>query len=134
MDILPSQNGIPAPSGENWDVNRSTFGQLLTGEPDEALSYGSSQFRSEAEKGFKATRQGDTITVTGIVTHSWGDRYDFHGSDDYYGLMNALRDSGRAAEFDSKASWQQEMTAKIRLRNGKPTLESVDWADMEPES
>ena len=132
VDIMPSQNGIPASSGENWDVNRSTLGQLWAREPDEALAYGSSQFRSEAEKGFRATRHGDEIKVTGVVTHSWGDRYDFHGSDDYYGLMNALRDSGRATEFNSSTSWQQEMTATIKIKDGKLTLESVDWADLEP--
>jgi len=134
IDIRPSRNGVPDVRGEKWDTGRKDWQQLLAGRPDELLAYGSSQFTSEAESGFKASREGDTITVTGIVTHSWGDRYDFHGSDDYYGLMNTLRDSGRAAEFDSKTSWQQEMTAKIRLQDGKPTLESVDWADLEPGS
>lgn len=51
---------------------------------------------------------------------------------DAYAPITALRDSGRAAEFNSSTSWQQEMTATIKIKDGKLTLESVDWADLEP--
>ena len=128
--IAPTQLGGGTPEPEPWDVRRSSTEQFFGRGPDEALAYGSSQFNSVAEKGLKATRNGDTITVTGIVTHRWEDRYDFHGSDDYYGLMNTLRDAGRAAEFNSSTSWQQEMTATIRIENGKMRLDSVDWRDL----
>jgi len=46
--------------------------------------------------------------------------------------MNALRDSCQAAEYNSSTSWQQEMTATIKIKDSKLTLESVDWTDLEP--
>jgi hypothetical protein len=118
-------------SMENWDTIRGTAGHAVRGEIDEALAFGTSKFRSNDDNGFMATRDGDTIIVTGTVTHKWGDRYDFHGEESPYPVMNGLRDDGRAAEYDSSASWRQEMTATLKIKNGELQIDSVNWRDID---
>lgn len=84
----------------------------------------------------KCSRKGDTITVTGVVNHDWSDRYDFDGESSPDPVMNSLRDSGRAAEFDSKAAWAQKMTVRLKITDGGLTLDpnSVEWRDLESEA
>ncbi|MFC6855034.1 hypothetical protein ACFQHZ_05490 [Marivibrio halodurans] len=118
-------------SMEAWNTIRGTTGHMVSGEMDEALAFGTSNFKSTDDNGFVATRKGDRITVAGIVTHEWDDPYDFHGEESPYPVMNALRDDGRAAEYHNKSSWRQEMTATIKIKNGELEIDSVAWRDLD---
>ncbi|HBM12347.1 MAG TPA: hypothetical protein DD390_06595, partial [Rhodospirillaceae bacterium] len=131
--ILPEGAKDKSGIADHWEAERSTLGQLLTGNPDEALAFGTNQFRSDINDGFTASREGDTITVTGVVNHNWKDRYDFDGESSPDPIMNRLRDSGRAAEFDSSASWAQKMTVKLKIVDGDLKMRSIDWRNLENE-
>ena len=134
--ILPDKLKDDSRRADYWEVEGKTLGHVLGGDIDEALAFGSNELTSNLQDGFTATRKGDTITVTGVVNHDWSDRYDFDGESSPDPVMNSLRDSGRAAEFDSKAAWAQKMTVRLKITDGGLTLDpnSVEWRDLESEA
>ncbi|MBP5857057.1 hypothetical protein KAJ83_08555 [Marivibrio halodurans] len=134
--ILPDKLKDDSRRADYWEVEGKTLGHVLGGDIDEALAFGSNELTSNLQDGFTATRKGDTITVTGVVNHEWSDRYDFDGESSPDPVMNSLRDSGRAAEFDSRAAWAQKMTVRLKITDGGLTLDpnSVEWRDLESEA
>ncbi|NMM45870.1 hypothetical protein HH303_15340 [Rhodospirillaceae bacterium KN72] len=138
--LLAMKDGdsLQLPAGpDEADMPRDRFNSITRSEEnlknweiDEALASGKSQFNSEAQNGFTATRSGDTITITGDVTHSWKDPYDFDGGPSS-ALPEAARDHGNAKEYDNQSAWKQRMIATYRIQDGQLVLQSVDWSDLD---
>lgn len=131
--ILPKGAQPNPDAADFWDVRTTTLEQLAEGEPDEALAFGTSQFSSSTIDGFTATRDGDTVTVTGVVNHDWTDRYDFDGESSPDPMMNRLIERGHAAEFDSVAGWAQKMTMELEIVGGELEVVSTHWEDLDDE-
>lgn len=83
---------------------------------DLAAASGSSTLTSVGK--FRATRKGNKIFVTGTVTHTWKDRYDWDDAGvgwTYIPGFGVIRDregrkleaAGRAKSFDMESKWRQ---------------------------
>jgi hypothetical protein len=57
-------------------------------------------------------------------------QYYFDGGASPNSVMNALRDAGSAAEFESLSSWRQDMTVILKIVGGELIVDSVEWADI----
>lgn len=120
-------NDISEPR-DHYDANNRSWDHLMNGRLDDMLAYGSESFTSNATDGFTAKREGDIITITGTVTHNWDDNYDFHGGSSSL-LPEAARDHGSAREYRNSATWQQDLTATLRIEGGKLKPESFIWTN-----
>jgi hypothetical protein len=125
---LPQGPNDSVKGRDYYDVENSTWDHTKNLKLDDALAYGSEKISSKAYDGFTAKREGDTITIEGTVTHEWGDDYDFHGGSSSL-LPEAARDHGSAREYRNSATWQQDLTAKFKIKGGELIPESFDWTD-----
>ena len=112
---------------DHWDREFTTWGLAMGGEWDLALATGSSKLRTEGA--YRATRKGDVIHIEGTVSHTWMDRYDFHGKDDLAHDAKRLQDAGRGVPFDVEAKWKQVVKGTIRIEDGKLADPRFQWTD-----
>jgi hypothetical protein len=72
--------------------------------------------------------------MTGTVTHTWEDPYDFTDGGFLSRLANkAAEAGGGAAVYTNTASWDQEMTAVFEIVDGDLRLKSIEWIDVDLE-
>ena len=116
---------------DHWERKLHPMGLLARGEIDLALAAGTSHVLSEGV--YRATRKGDMITITGVVTHTWADRYDFHKWQPFAEGALALEQHRGAKPFDVEARWEQIVGGTLRRRRGQWTVRPFDWVDREPE-
>ncbi len=117
---------------DNWkrDSGWSGFAKELTvGDRDFALAHGRSDLSSDGS--FKAVRRGDTIHITGEVTHAWKDAYDFHPMQPLADGALALQKHRGAKPFHAEASWKQRVEGTVRLRNGRLVEPRFNWRDVD---
>jgi hypothetical protein len=82
---------------------------------------------------FTAIVDGENITVSGIVTHMWQDKYDFH---DGLGVlipgfgyipdadMKKLATKGKAREYRLESIWHQSLSAKFKVGDSNS---QINW-------
>ena len=82
------------------------------------------------------SRNGDEISIDGLVTHDWNDKYGFH-PDRYLGIGGFLAKGAEALEqhrgakpFATNSSWARRVTGKIRIENGELTDPRFEWEDL----
>lgn len=96
--------------------------------------------------GFSFARKGDRIEFRGLVDHVFDEPYNFEAGTSFWkpyalgpldriygddGLL--LAQHGRAAEYRMKSTWPQQAKGTLRIEpDGKLSLESVEWTDMDP--
>ena len=128
--LVNLQDGKSISLGRTTIKNDFKMPELIaTGEFDTALGAGRSNIRSIGN--FDAHRVGNIIHIHGNVSHVWKDRYDFHKFQPGADGALALRDGGRAKEFDFGAEWKQSVAGTLQIfpdgRLGNPRFQ---WSDL----
>jgi hypothetical protein len=101
--------------------------QYLGNDTDFALAFGRMKLRGDAE--FTATRKGKTIHIQGSVTHKWEDTYDFEkGQVGAAGSLRLEKEMG-AKPFPIRASWKQNFSGTVTLKNGELSNPNITWTD-----
>ena len=128
MSALPE--GRSYEFSDKWDRDldiRDYAWNAAFGDQDYATALGRVKFLSEGR--FHAERKGDQIVITGMVTHSLSDPYDFHrwqpGAD---GAL-ALQQYRGAKPFVFEGDWRQPVRAVAPIRNGKLGRPVVTWGE-----
>ena len=100
------------------------------------LFFGSGNSELQSEGRFRATRDGDTVTVRGRVEHHWKDTYDWHeglaARIPFLGTIDdddavALEKAGRGKSFEMTGTWFQDVTVTLQMVDGKPTDPRIEW-------
>jgi hypothetical protein len=139
LAMISGETDVMATTIDRWQVAYEE-GSLLRnsdfGDPDFGRAFG--QLAVNAFVTAEAAFEDGKIVVTGSVEHWLMDRYDFGGdeygysySDGYERQAAALEEAGRARQFDVGAGWKQRFTATIRIVDGKPRIEKLEWVDTE---
>ncbi len=132
-DLKTMKDGQSITFWDNWDIDRKNVPVILDTigrDRNFALAFGETKVKANGE--FKATRHGDRIEITGIVTHDWDDKYDFHNIQPGAAEARVLEPAGEAAPFKMGAKWQRKMTATVEIRNGKLMNPKVTWTEIDP--
>lgn len=87
----------------------------------------------ESKGSFVARRKGDEIVIEGMVVHNFDDPYDFHlGQSGAPGAL-AMEQYRGAKSYDRKGSWQQGVTARVRVKERRGQrrflLLDVEWGE-----
>ena len=115
---------------EHWD---RVFGELDVqreywfGDRDFALANGEMSIKSGFDG--NAVRDGDKIRVTGTVTHSWDDPYDFSRWQPGGIDALAMQKGRRASEFKIHGEWKQRAKGTVTIRDGKLVDPRFEWVD-----
>jgi hypothetical protein len=116
--MAETHNGDKASGPKRSTLER--FGES----PNFALAFGRANFNSKVE--VKATREGDTIHINGMVEHTLRDNYKFDHEDRGASLARPLQESGRAQGYDNSHGWRQPVEGSIPILAdgtfGRPTL------------
>lgn len=67
------------------------------------------------------------VTISGTVTHSLHDDYDFHRWQPGAEGALALQDSRSAKPFAFGTEWKQQLTAVIPVKEGRLGKPKVTW-------
>lgn len=125
------QNGVSYKFSDNWDRDLNIWDYAWNGafaDQDFAAALGRVQLVSEGQ--FHAERKGGEIVITGMVTHSVSDPYDFHpwqpGAD---GAL-ALQWYRGAKPFVFESRWRQPVRAVVPVRNGRLGRPVVTWGEV----
>lgn len=94
-----------------------------------ALAFGKTGIVGEGD--FIATRKGDTIEITGSVTHNWTDNYDFHGGQPGSTDAKILEEKKIARQYAFGGTWRQTVRATVKIVNGKPVVRKTEWTDLD---
>lgn len=131
LRLRDMQDGDEINFQDNWD---STFDfsdvaySYLLGDANFALAYGVNNLKSNGE--FTAKRQGDRITIEGVVRQTWKEPYDFERGQPGAAEGHTLERHGKARPYQSIAEWEQPVRAVVRIRNGRlHDVESVKWGE-----
>ncbi len=138
--LLKLEEGQKVNIRDNWDYKVGYFpdksitdpsrSHILRGDIDEILSTGNSSVKSEGD--FQAKRQGNTILIDGVVSHKWGDRYDFDLVQSGGASATTLEKAGRAKSFDIESKWDQRVTGTVQIKDGKLVNPRLTWKDINP--
>lgn len=138
--ILELNDGETINVRDNWDykvgylpkgsILSPSRSHLLRGDMDEALSTGTSFVKSEGD--FQARRKENIVFIEGVVSHGWGDRYDFDPMQSGGGGAVALERAGRAKNFDIKSNWKQKVYGTVEIKDGKLVDPHLSWKDISP--
>ena len=129
VDLMPSL--YSKLQGALSFTEEELLGEDRTKEMNEALSYGGFHVRSEVV--FYAERHGDEIRITGEITHSMRDIYDFgrYGPGRMLGAYD-LQEVGRGTPFEIEGAWKQEVKGTVKIlgselvvRDGKRVREHI---------
>jgi hypothetical protein len=118
-EALALGTGATSTFTDHWD-------RSLTGGVTTELYYASGTSNIRSTGTFTLTRTGNTIRISGTVTHVWNDPYDWHA-----GLSAYIPGSGRisdedalllqqhrgAAPFHMTASWNQTLSGNYLVDN-----------------
>ena len=99
------------------------------GDKNLARAFGKTNIKSNF-KGH-AVRQGNTIYVTGTVTHSWNDPYDFERFQPGAAGPLLLERFGRAKRFKMEGSWDHRVEGTVEVRDGKLVNPQFEWKDID---
>lgn len=100
---------------------------------NEFFAVGSTNLRSYVEPGaIVITRQGNKLHIRAIVEHEWKDPYDFDEDGPIGRDAKPLERYGRAASFDLRANWHQELVGTIEIRDNELVNPKFEWHDMPP--
>jgi len=127
---FPHDLQVPA---DYWEAARTTAGNAVRGNIDEALASGSSAIRSEAIHGFTAKRTGDRVRMEGLIQHTWRDRYDFEEGGLAAHFPMVVEEAGRAKRFLQESTWQQKLVIDWDVEDGKLVNPRYLWMDIDPE-
>jgi hypothetical protein len=117
---------------DDWsrDYKEMAFAREVTlGDKNFAFAHGQTKVRSDGM--FVAKREGDTIRIEGIVTHSWDDKYDFDRGQPGGAEAKILEGNGQAKEFKMKSAWRQQVSGTVDIVNGKLTNPRFKWTDLD---
>ena len=115
-----------------WVRDISLWDSIRDGDKDFLAGAGRSKFVSKGR--FTAHRKGETIIVTGVITHEWNDLYNFDKDAQPVGLNHRgwiLQQSGRGKIFGFGATWRQRMTVRIEFKDGRPIFREPEWEEMD---
>jgi hypothetical protein len=115
-----------------WVRDISLWDSILDQDKDFLAGAGRSKFVSTGR--FTAHRKGETIIVTGVITHDWNDLYNFDKNAWPQGFNHRgwiLQQSGRGKIFRFGATWRQRMTVRIEFKDGKPIFREPEWEELD---
>ena len=102
--------------------------EWYAGDKNLARAFGKTNIRSDFDG--HAVRRGNTIYITGEVTHSWNDPYDFERFQPGSSGPLRLERYGRAKKFDMEGSWNQRVKGTVEVRDGKLVNPRFEWEDV----
>ena len=121
----------PVKITDHWERVLGPVGFLkewYAGDKNLARAFGKTNIRSNF-KGH-AVRRGNTIYITGEVTHSWNDPYDFETFQPGSAGPLLLERFGRAKRFKMEGSWDQRVEGTVEVRDGKLVNPRFEWEDV----
>lgn len=118
--IWQMQDGETRTFQDKWDRVITPYTQLAGTDFDFLVAVGTTQLSSDGT--FTISRNGDTYTITGTLTHSLNDKFDFNPGDVFplpfqpfsvtANDLNLLEENGLAKPFNQNAKWHETLNAK----------------------
>jgi hypothetical protein len=103
-------NGLPVIIEDKWDRASDSILEHPFN-PDAGLTFGRAQVTSYFIG--EARREGDKIYITGNVTHTLTDTYDFQRGKIEAEAPLVMRQDGDAQDYDIKGSWSQPVSGTV---------------------
>ncbi len=127
---------------DSWDgayENLEFWIDIIGGDGNFANAFGETLLVGKGD--FRASRRGENIHVSGTVTFTWRDEYDFNKGAPGSEQAQILETNGLASQFTIIAEWRQNVQGFVRTEHqsflslfGAPPLElhgpEFTWTDL----